>query len=34
VFVAAFAPEADEKLADINARYPAVPLGAALRTLT
>jgi pimeloyl-ACP methyl ester carboxylesterase len=34
VFVAAFAPEADEKLADINARYPDVPLGAAQRTLT
>jgi hypothetical protein len=25
VFVAAFAPEADEKLADINARYPDIP---------
>jgi pimeloyl-ACP methyl ester carboxylesterase len=34
VFVAAFAPEAGEKLGDINARYPDVPLGAALRTLT
>jgi len=34
VFVAAFAPDADEKLADINARYPDVPLGAATRTLT
>ncbi len=34
VFVAAFAPEADEKLADINARYPDVPLSAAQRTLT
>jgi pimeloyl-ACP methyl ester carboxylesterase len=32
VFVAAFAPETDEKLADINARYPDVPLSAALRT--
>src|SRR5690242_7883743 len=32
VFVAAFAPEAGEKLADINARYPDVPLSAALRT--
>jgi pimeloyl-ACP methyl ester carboxylesterase len=34
VFVAAFAPEADEKLADINARYPEIPLSAAQRTLT
>ena len=34
VFVAAFAPEADEKLADINARYPDVPLSAAQRTFT
>jgi pimeloyl-ACP methyl ester carboxylesterase len=34
VFVAAFAPERDEKLADINARYPDVPLGSAQRTLT
>jgi pimeloyl-ACP methyl ester carboxylesterase len=34
VFVAAFAPEAGEKLADINARYPDVPLGAALRTFS
>ena len=34
VFVAAFAPEADEKLADINARYPDIPLSAAQRTLT
>jgi pimeloyl-ACP methyl ester carboxylesterase len=34
VFVSAFAPEADEKLADINARYPDVPLSAALRTFT
>jgi pimeloyl-ACP methyl ester carboxylesterase len=33
VFVAAFAPEANEKLADINARYPDVPLSAAQRTL-
>jgi pimeloyl-ACP methyl ester carboxylesterase len=32
LFVAAFAPEADEKLADINARFPEVPLAAALRT--
>jgi pimeloyl-ACP methyl ester carboxylesterase len=34
VYVAAFAPEADEKLADINARYPDVPLAAAQRPLT
>jgi pimeloyl-ACP methyl ester carboxylesterase len=34
VFVAAFAPEADEKLADINALYPDIPLSAAQRTLT
>ena len=34
MFVAAFAPEAGEKLADINARYPDVPLSAAQRTLT
>ena len=34
VFVTAFAPEADEKLADINARYPDVPLSAAQRTFT
>jgi pimeloyl-ACP methyl ester carboxylesterase len=34
VFVAAFAPEADEKLADINARYPDVPLSTAQRPLT
>ena len=34
VFVAAFAPEADEKLADINARYPDIPLSAAQRTFT
>jgi pimeloyl-ACP methyl ester carboxylesterase len=34
VFVAAFAPEADEKLADINARYPEIPLSAAQRALT
>jgi pimeloyl-ACP methyl ester carboxylesterase len=34
VFVAAFAPDADEKLADINARYPDIPLSAAQRTLT
>ena len=34
VYVAAFAPEADEKLADINARYPDVPLAAAQRQLT
>jgi pimeloyl-ACP methyl ester carboxylesterase len=32
VYVAAFAPEAGEKLGDINARYPDVPLSAALRT--
>ena len=34
VFVNAFAPEADEKLSDINARYPETPLSAALRTIT
>lgn len=34
VFVAAFAPEAHEKLADINARYPDILLSAAQRTLT
>lgn len=34
VFVAAFAPEADETLADINARYPDIPLSTAQRTLT
>lgn len=34
VFVAAFAPDADEKLADINARYPDIPLSAAQRTLS
>jgi pimeloyl-ACP methyl ester carboxylesterase len=34
VFVAAFAPQADEKLADINARFPDIPLSAAQRTLT
>lgn len=34
VFVAAFAPEANEKLADINARYPDIPLSSAQRTLT
>ena len=34
VFVAAFAPEADEKLADINARYPDIPLSTAQRTFT
>jgi pimeloyl-ACP methyl ester carboxylesterase len=32
VFVSAFSPEADEKVGDINARYPDVPLSAALRT--
>jgi pimeloyl-ACP methyl ester carboxylesterase len=32
VFVAAFAPEAGETLADINARYPDVPLAGALHT--
>jgi pimeloyl-ACP methyl ester carboxylesterase len=31
VFVSAFAPDADEKLGEINARYPDVPLSAALR---
>jgi pimeloyl-ACP methyl ester carboxylesterase len=34
VFVAAFSPDRDEKLADINARYPDVPLSAAMRTMT
>jgi pimeloyl-ACP methyl ester carboxylesterase len=34
VFVNAFAPDADEKLGDINARYPDIPLSAALRTIT
>jgi pimeloyl-ACP methyl ester carboxylesterase len=34
VFVAAFAPEAGETLAAINARYPDVPLSAAQRTFT
>jgi len=34
VYVAAYAPEADETLAAINARYPAVSLAAALRTFT
>jgi pimeloyl-ACP methyl ester carboxylesterase len=34
VFVAAFAPEAGETLADINARYPDVALSAALRTFS
>ena len=34
VFVNAFAPEAGEQVATINSRYPDVPLGAALRTLT
>ena len=34
VFVATFAPEANEPLGDINARYPEVALGAALRTVT
>ena len=34
VFVAAFAPEAGETLAAINARYPDVPLAAAQRTFT
>ncbi len=34
VFVAAFAPEAGEQLAEINARYPDIPLSAAQRTLT
>jgi pimeloyl-ACP methyl ester carboxylesterase len=32
VYVAAFAPEAGEKLADINSRYPDVPLATAQRT--
>jgi pimeloyl-ACP methyl ester carboxylesterase len=34
VYVAAYAPEAGETLTAINARYPAVPLSAALRTFT
>jgi pimeloyl-ACP methyl ester carboxylesterase len=34
VFVAAFAPEAGESLGEINARYPDVALGAALRPFT
>jgi len=34
VFVAAFAPDAEEPLGAINARYPDVPLAAALRTFT
>ena len=34
VYVAAYAPEAGETLAAINARYPDVPLSAALRTFT
>jgi len=34
VYVAAFAPEAGETLEAINARYPDVPLSAALRTFT
>lgn len=34
VYVDAFAPEANEKLGEINARYPDVPLSQALRTMT
>src|SRR5262245_44730057 len=34
VYVAAYAPEAGEALGAINARYPPVPLSAALRTFT
>jgi pimeloyl-ACP methyl ester carboxylesterase len=34
VFVAAFAPDAGETIAAINARYPDVPLAAAQRTFT
>lgn len=34
VFVAAFAPEANETLTDINSRYPDVPLGAVLLPFT
>src|SRR6202043_3972913 len=34
VYVAAYAPEAGETLGAINARYPDVPLSAALRTFT
>ncbi|GAB3062178.1 alpha/beta hydrolase [Intrasporangium mesophilum] len=34
VFVAAFAPDTDEQLSAINARYPDVALAAALRTMT
>jgi len=34
VFVSAFAPDTNEKLGDINTRYPDVPLSSALRTIT
>jgi pimeloyl-ACP methyl ester carboxylesterase len=34
VFVAAFAPETNETLSDINARFPDVALASAIRTLT
>src|SRR5579859_2012779 len=34
VYVAAYAPESGETLGAINARYPNVPLAAALRTFT
>ena len=34
MYVAAYAPEAGETLGAINARYPDVPLAAALRTFT
>jgi pimeloyl-ACP methyl ester carboxylesterase len=34
VYVAAYAPESGETLAAINARYPDLPLAAALRTFT
>ena len=34
VYIAAYAPEAGETLGAINARYPDVPLAAALRTFT
>ena len=34
VYIAAYAPEAGETLGAINARYPDVPLSAALRTFT
>ena len=34
MYVAAYAPEAGETLGAINARYPDVPLSAALRTFT